>query len=415
MNYSEAREYVKKCEHKGIMLGLTRMRRLMGIMGNPQDELSFIHVTGTNGKGSTASFISDILSCAGYVVGKYTSPAVEDIKEQYQVNNRWISEEEYSCCVETIKSAIDSMESNGEEIPTVFEIETAIAFEYFKLRKCDYVVLETGLGGIEDATNVVSTTIMAVFASISEDHLGMIGNNIYEIAQNKSGIIKNKCSVVMMENADKGVEDVIAKAAADNSSDFLIVRKSDNITYDLLLEGQYQQDNANLAANACRVLAKASLNITEDNIREGLGNTRWPYRMECISKNPLIYLDGAHNPGAAIRLEEAIQTKFSGEKIILILGIFKDKNYDFIVSKLVPYASKIILLELPNKVRTLDITGLYECAAKYAQDSTDIVRVKSIEEGSEEAINSIKNNEMILACGSLSYLAEIKKCFLDKI
>lgn len=415
MNYSEAREYVKKCEHKGIMLGLTRMRRLMGIMGNPQDELSFIHVTGTNGKGSTASFISDILSSAGYVVGKYTSPAVEDIKEQYQINNRWISEEEYSVCVETIKSAIDSMESNGEEIPTVFEIETAIAFEYFKLRKCDYVVLETGLGGIEDATNVVNTTIMAVFASISEDHLGMIGNNIYEIAQNKSGIIKNKCSVVMMENADKGVEDVIAKAVADNSSDILIVRKNDNITYDLLLEGQYQQDNANLAANACRVLAKAGLNITEDNIREGLGNTRWPYRMECISKKPLIYLDGAHNPGAAIRLEEAIQTKFSGEKIILILGIFKDKNYDFIVSKLVPYASKIILLELPNKVRTLDIAGLYECASKYAPDSTDIIRVKSIEEGSEEAINSIKNDEMILACGSLSYLAEIKKSFLDKI
>ena len=196
MTYKEARVYLDEMSKYGSVLGLDTIRGLLRELGNPQDDLKFIHIAGTNGKGSVLAYTSMILSKAGYKTGRYVSPTVISYLEKIQIDGKWISESEFAEIMEEIKEAIDRLVCKGEPVPTVFEVETAMAFLYFKKQKCDLVVLETGLGGETDATNVIKNTVCAVFATISVDHLGVIGDTLEEIAQTKSGIIKPGCTVV---------------------------------------------------------------------------------------------------------------------------------------------------------------------------------------------------------------------------
>ncbi|MEE1085564.1 MAG: folylpolyglutamate synthase/dihydrofolate synthase family protein [Schaedlerella sp.] len=424
MTYKEARVYLDNVSKYGSVLGLDTIRNLLNELGNPQDELKFIHIAGTNGKGSTLSFISTILSEAGYKTGKYSSPAVMSYLEMIQVNGEWISEEDFAELVEKVKRAIARMETKGQNSPTIFEVETAIAFLYFNKKQCDYVVLETGLGGDEDATNVVGNTKAAVFAPISKDHMGILGDTVEEIAWKKAGIIKPGC-VVISAKQEESVQRILQKRAEQlgcriifAEPEKIVVEKSDYkgscFSYKnwknlkINLSGNYQM------INAATVLEFADSNVvaglSEDNIKRGLLKTEWPGRFQCICEEPIIVIDGAHNEDAAKRLRESMELYFHDKKKIFICGVFKDKAYEKIAQIMAPLAEKIYTVDLPNEQRTLDSEQLGKTMQKYCKESCQVYAVSNIEKAVQKACSEMCEEAVILAFGSLSYLKNIIQC-----
>ena len=468
-----------------IKLGLERIEGLMHQLGDPQDKLRFIHVAGTNGKGSACAFLSAILSANGYKVGTYTSPAVEDVREQYVINGEWISAEDYAACAARVCAAelglfapdereqASSDDAAIKDSPTEFEVETAMAFLYFYEKGCDYVVLETGLGGRGDATNIVKKTVLSVLTSISEDHLGMIGNNIEEIAYTKAGIVKPGVPVVMMENTPE-VEAVIRSECDKCGSKLTVVRKEDiviqmpdydpdtvsnirnenkdacctSVTYKdhrnikLGTAGSYQADNAALALEALNILRETGeiKEPDEDLSKEALSKVYMPYRMEKISEAPLFYVDGAHNPDAARRLRESILRMFPHHKRIFIMGVFRDKEYDKVAAVTAPLADMIITVETPESQRALPAEELRLCvvdqlrdlAANHTHEPTpgtdvkipdgtmiedmvcavkDISRAVKLSINRAEEMTAQGHDVCIIAFGSLSYLKYVKACF----
>ena len=455
-----------------IKLGLERMRELMHLLGDPQDSLKFIHVAGTNGKGSTCSFISAALAACGYKVGTYTSPAVEDVREQYTINGTWISREDYAAYVTLLYSTLlgrtseqvhnepafklSEVISSGsagvmkDDMPTVFELETALAFCYFQDMECDYVVLETGLGGSGDATNIITTTVLSVLTSISEHHLGMIGNNIEEIAKTKAGIIKPGVPVVMLDT-DATVLKVIEDECNRQSSRLYTVNPNDihmnhieprifdyntHKSIKLAASGAYQPYNAALALEAVDILV--NLNILDSHVpsrqsdikkaEEMISRVTIPYRMQKINDDPLFYLDGAHNPDAAKRLKETVESMFPGFRLIFIMGMFRDKDYGEVVRTMAPLASHIITVQTPDSPRALPAEDLRNCILEesqgligaetsegsYSAHLTEAdVEALSIEEAVNRSISLAEEykaqgkDTCILAFGSLSYLKYI--------
>ena len=318
MTYKEARVYLDELSKYGSVLGLDTIRGLLRELGNPQDDLKFIHIAGTNGKGSVLAYTSTILSEAGYRIGRYVSPTVVSYLERIQTDGEWIPEERFAYLTEKVRDAIARMEAAGEHSPTVFEAETAIAFLYFKEMDCDLVVLEAGLGGELDATNIVKNTACAVFASISLDHIGVIGNTLEEIAENKAGIIKPGCAVISAEQKKSvrevlrsraesmGLEFAEAGQAQVSSEDFRGIRFSYKEFGDLYspLAGKCQTVNAAAALETVRALRRMGYRISDEDVRRGIRKTVWPGRLTCVSEHPLLLLDGAHNEEAALRLRE---------------------------------------------------------------------------------------------------------------
>ncbi len=453
---------------KGIKLGLTRMRELMHLLGDPQDKLKFIHVAGTNGKGSTCSFISAALQANGFKVGMYTSPAVENVREQYAINGEWIGEDEYALYMAEIYAAMvgkaaeiayeepafnltqitDTAGSRSVNAPTAFELETALAFLYFYRNNCDYVVLETGLGGRGDATNIVKTTVVSVLTSISEDHLGMIGNDLEEIAYTKAGIIKKGVPVVMTRNPEcveavvkrecdrLGCELYVVGGSVDDADNYTDVdADADTDTYtansmrkdgslasetealnaiELHAKGTYQKDNALLALEVLRVLKKyENINIDKSRSTEAINGVIIPCRMEKICDAPLFFLDGAHNPEAAKRLRETVERELGGCRIILIMGVFRDKDYRAVISEMAPLASYIFTVETPDTERALPKEELCACIKEITGKNE--VRPCTIPQAVESSINMAAaydregNKPCIIAFGSLSYLKLIKR------
>ncbi|MCR5357541.1 MAG: bifunctional folylpolyglutamate synthase/dihydrofolate synthase [Lachnospiraceae bacterium] len=407
---------------KGVKLGLERMRGLMHQLNDPQDNLKFIHVAGTNGKGSTCAFFASMLTANGYKVGMYTSPAVMDAREQYTINGSWITAEDYAryaakaCAADVALIAPDNEQTDS---PTEFEIETAMAFLYFYDQGCDYVVLETGLGGEGDATNIVTTTVLTILTSISEDHLGMIGNILSEIAKTKSGIIKPGVPAVMISNPPEA-ESVIRNECEIKGSQLMIVDpKAAETEFNLKATGTYQKDNAILALKALEVLKANDKNLKLDMKMaiDALNNTTIPFRMEMICDKPPFFLDGAHNPDAARRLKETLTEMLPDHKLIFILGMFKDKDYGEVVRIMVPMASDIFTVETPDNERALNAGELRDCIIK-TQGSPDKENVKActIEEAVSQSIAKAGeyidkgDRPCIIAFGSLSYLKHIKKC-----
>lgn len=398
MTYREARVYLDNVSKYGSVLGLDTIRNLLGELGNPQDELKFIHIAGTNGKGSVLAFISTILSEAGYKVGRYISPTVISYLERIQVDGRWIEEEEFAELVEKVQRAVACMETNGRGTPTVFEIETAIAFLYFRNMKCDYVVLETGLGGRLDATNIIKNTVLAVFATISRDHMGVLGDTLTEIAGEKAGIIKPGCMVVSAAQETE-VRAVLEQRAAEcgcpisfaDQEKAVVLEENyhgQTFSYDMEnasdeplhlhihLAGKYQLQNVvtaleaiqalrggiagateNAGGDAGRILRKTEC-ISDETVRRGLERTEWVGRFTCIHEDPVLIVDGAHNEDAAKQLRKTLETYFPGKRFIYIMGVFKDKEYEKISAIMAPLAKKIYTIDLPDKNRTLDAQSL---------------------------------------------------------
>ena len=423
-------EFLKKAESRGIDLGLDRMTALMELLGNPQKGPAYIHVAGTNGKGSVCGYISRILKRAGYITGRYNSPAVTGITDQYDINGSTITKEEYDRFLDRVAEASFRLKDKGYEEPTLFEVQTAIAFLYFSENSCDTVVLETGMGGRDDATNIVTGTLVSVLTSISEDHLGMIGNDLSEIAQTKAGIIKTGSFVVSAPQKPE-VSRIIQSRAESFGTEPVMVDRRDirlkslslygaEFSYKELKDiklnmgGEYQPENAAVAIEVCSCLKKAAYHISEEDIRLGLGEAVCPFRLERILEDPEFILDGAHNPGAAEGLHNTLFPLCDNVSITLIMGMFKDKDYARVCKKLAPLCKRAIALQTRNSERALSRFVLRDelerCGAKEA------VTADSAEEAVKTALYHAKRDKeagekpLIIACGSFSFLNEVRNC-----
>ena len=452
MNYSEAREYLKNVNKLGSILGLNTIKELLKRLGNPQNELKVVHIAGTNGKGSIMTFVQNILMESGYKVGRYCSPAVFNEREIIRINDEYISEEQSADLLTRIKEKCDSMYSEGLPHPTSFEIETAEALMFFKEQNCDIALIECGMGGETDATNVFEKVLCSVIATISLDHTQFLGSTIEEITKVKSGIIKENCPVVMSKQTVEA-ENVIKQVCKQKNSELIIpteqdlenveidglttkvtYKASNNKEYILNLQalGTYQIKNAKTAVEVALVLDKAltektnicdesdknnstgmknninnSGNTIEKNIKKGIEKTVWPGRMEVISKEPLIIIDGAHNPGAVLELRKTLDLYFTNKRITFIMGVLSDKDFSKEAEIIADRAERIITIT-PNNSRGLDGHKLAETLVKY---NHNVQVADSLKQAAEESIDTIKDNraDMILAFGSLSYLGELKQ------
>lgn len=414
MNYTEAREYLDNVSASGIILGLDSIRALMEELDNPQDDLRIVHIAGTNGKGSILSYTKNILMDARYRVGCYSSPSVFGYLERFQIDGEWMAESEFPELVQKVKDAADRMTAKGLNHPTVFELETAIAFEYFKERNCDYVMLETGMGGDLDSTNVIKSPLACAFASISMDHIGILGNTLREIAICKSGIIKPGAAVVtgpqdpeameVLETAAESMgcritrtEDCIRKEHTTEGQTFLYKGRE----YFIQLLGRHQLRNAAVAIEVASALQRTGAAVTEENIRNGLAKTRWPGRLEIIRKGSKIWiLDGAHNAAAAECLAETLRECWPDTKFTAVTGVFKDKEYSKIAAILSGVLNHVICIDLPEVGRSLpkeELASVYEKVG-VKSDVSD-----SIETAIKEA-----TSDAVLVTGSLSLLRSAK-------
>lgn len=414
MNYTEAREYLDNVSASGIILGLDSIRALMEELDNPQDDLRIVHIAGTNGKGSILSYTKNILMDAGYRVGCYSSPSVFGYLERFQIDGERMTESEFPELVRKVKDAADRMTAKGLNHPTVFELETAIAFEYFKERNCDYVMLETGMGGDLDSTNVIKSPLVCAFASISMDHIGILGNTLREIATCKSGIIKPGAAVVtgpqdpeameVLETAAESMgcritrtEDCIRKEHTTEGQTFLYKGRE----YFIQLLGRHQLRNAAVAIEVASALQRTGAAVTEENIRNGLAKTRWPGRLEIIRKDSKIWiLDGAHNAAAAECLAETLPECWPDTKFTAVTGVFRDKEYSKIAEILSGVLDHAICIDLPDVGRSLPKE---ELAAVYEK-----VGVKSDVSDSIETAIKEATSDAVLVTGSLSLLRSAK-------
>lgn len=422
MNYREAMQYIEQLRPLGVVMGLETTRKLCARLGNPQEQLKFVHIAGTNGKGSTLAYISTVLSAAGYRTGRYISPAVREYRERFQVDGRMITQSGFCKYLEPVKDAAEAMAAEGLPHPTAFEVETAVAFLYFLDKQCDIVVLETGLGGALDTTNVVENTLAAVFSSISMDHMAVLGDSLEEIALAKAGIIKNKCYAISVKQPPE-VMKVLRQSAAAKKGKFLTadISRAKRIKYgvakqsfdydklkclEISMSGQYQIENAVLAVETILALGRCGFKVPEEKLREGLWQTRWRGRFDVLAKKPFFIADGAHNEDAAKKLAESIRFYFTNRKIIYIMGVLKDKEYDKVIRNTFELASHIITVTPPAAERALSALELAQTAREYHRAVT---AADSVQEAVEIAylLTGKDKDAVIIAFGSLSYLGEL--------
>ena len=371
MNYQEAMEYMEKVGTYGIVPGLDSIRELCGRLGNPQDQLKFVHIAGTNGKGSTLAYISSILQAAGYRVGKYISPVIIEYCEKIQIGKQKITHKDLCEGLEIIKKHCDAMVSDGFHHPTPFEIETALAFWYFREKQCDIVVLETGMGGREDATNLITTTQVAVLASIGMDHMKFLGNSLEEIAAHKTGICKPGCQVVSMRQKE-AAHKVVEQTAAELGCMLTIAD----------------------VANA-------------KHVKYGLKKQTFDYgRLQILEEHPLFIVDGAHNEDAAAKLADSIEFYFTNKRIIYIMGMLKDKEVDRVIALTEKYADQILTVTPPDNPRAMHA---YDLATEVAKVHPNVTAVDSLEEAVELSHLLAGRDDVVLCFGSLSYLGRILK------
>ena len=422
MNYREAMAYIEDLQQYGSVMGLETMRELCARLENPQDQLKFVHIAGTNGKGSVLAYVSTVLSAAGYRTGRYISPTVQEYRERFQIDGRVITQSGLCKYLEQVKEAAEAMAAEELPHPTAFEVETAVAFLYFLDKRCDIVVLETGLGGALDATNVITTTLAAVFTSVSMDHMGVLGDSIEQIAAAKAGIIKDKCYVISAKQTPEAMK-VIRQAALVRKAKFYTadVSRAKNVRYGMTgqhfsydkykniaitMAGQFQIENAVVALETLAALGRAGYPVAEDKLRLGMEQTRWRGRFDVIGKKPLFIADGAHNEDASKRLSESIRFYFTNRRIIYIMGMLKDKEYDKVIRNTYELAEHIITVTPPLTGRALHGYELAQAVREY-HDSVTVA--DSVQEAVEIAYLLAGQDKdcVVIAFGSLSYLGEL--------
>ena len=426
MTYKDAMDYINSVSKKGSVLGLETTGELLNRLDNPQDKLKFVHIAGTNGKGSVLADISGILTAAGYRTGRYISPVIYSYNEKIQVDGENISNEAITKIVEVVKKACDDMVADGFEQPTVFEIETAMGFIHFLNEKCDIVVLETGMGGRDDSTNIIKTTLCSVIMSVSLDHVGVIGNNLSEIAKCKAGIIKPDSNVVLYRQSQEVMD--IVKNTADEKNCRLVISQPEKIE---LIEnslygqvfnykdfrnirthmlGEHQLCNAACALETIQVLKSLGYNISDEAVFTGMDYVRWPGRFEIVNDRPLIIMDGAHNPDGAKIFANTVSEYLRGYRRIFVMGVLKDKDYKEIIRLTNNLASAIITIN-PDNPRALSDVELKEAIDEIKTSNIPVLAAGRIESGielaSQVAMQLNEPNVAIVVFGSLSFLGDL--------
>lgn len=423
MNYEQAMEYIHKVKWQGSKPGLSRTRELLAMLGNPEKKLKFVHIAGTNGKGSTAACCESILRQAGYKTGLYTSPYLIRFNERMQVCGQNIDDDHLARIVTEISPFADSM----TDAPTEFELITALAMKYFYEMRCDIVVLEVGLGGELDSTNVIDTPESAVITAIGLDHTAVLGNTLAEIASAKAGIIK-KCGDVAVYGGPREVTEVFENRAQEmNASlsyaDFnriLDIHFNINATcftifpygeISLPLIGTYQPKNALLAVTAIEILRKRGWKISNTDIINGLNNVHWPGRFEILRKMPYFILDGAHNPHGIIATLDSFNTLFDGKKAVFVIGVMADKDTSEMIRLLSPFAQSFIAVR-PNNPRAMSAEKLAFVLAGTGVSATPF---HSMDDAVIEAINRAGQDGIVFALGSLYFSSDIRSAVIKTI
>ena len=416
MNINEVLDYIHSVCWKGMMPGLGRITELLEKMGNPHKGLKCIHIAGTNGKGSTAAMTASILRKAGYCTALYTSPYIYQFGERMQVNGELISDEELIEITEFVKPLADTM----NETPTEFELITAIAFEFFKRRKCDIVVLEVGLGGLLDATNVIDTPEVAVITNIGLDHTDILGNTLEEIAFNKAGIIKENGHAVIYRGTP-GVEKVFEDTCKERNTklkkanfDGLTLKSHDLFeqVFDcgdykdihLPLLGDHQLHNAAVVLAIAETLQEIGWKITKENIYEGIRDVSWPGRFDIVCRDPLFIIDGGHNPQCLEALVKNIQDYLTGRRVIALTGVLADKDYGDMYKPVLPYIEQFVCVTPPNP-RRLMAAELAQHLQKVGAKATPC---DTIPEGVKTAMELAGNDGVVLCFGSLYTIGDIR-------
>ena len=432
MNYISLIEELKK---RGSVPGLDAIEGLLEELGHPEDNLKVVHIAGTNGKGSIFAYLSSILIAAGFKVGRYISPTISCYEERFQINGEYITKDELARLYNIVEEAMKREEEETGLKPTLFEVETAISFLYFKEEKVDYALIEVGMGGRMDATNVIRHPELTVISSISYDHQAFLGDTLEEIAWQKAGIIKESCPVVLSENSDE-VCKVIEQEATKKKVKCIEIKPTDyevlsetpygstflwkEQRYETKLPGRHQVSNAVTALAASEYLFRKDYEknnarkaiaeeLDEMNVKSaqqgGIIRTCWPGRLEVLKKEPLFYRDGAHNPDGAKKLAAFLQKYFTNKKIIYIMGVLKDKEYKKMLRYLMPMAKEVYVFK-PKNERGLSAQILADTIKEVADVSVTIE--SDVNAAVFRALDTAKPDDVLVACGSLSFMEEME-------
>lgn len=419
MTYEEALKYIHSVNWVGSKLGLERTRELLGKLGRPHEQLKFIHIAGTNGKGSTAAMLASILERAGYRTGLYTSPFINRFNERMQVNGEQIPDAVLAELTERIQPYADAM----EDAPTEFELITALAMEYFLQEKCDIVVLEAGMGGELDSTNVIGAPEAAVIAAMGLDHVKELGPAMADIARAKAGIIKVGGAVVSY-GGNPEADEVFARTCRERGAvlrgpDFLQIvpgpfgldgqRFSYGPWADLQipLAGRYQLNNAAVVLETVAVLRERGWAISDAAVRQGMAATRWPARFEVLRRDPVFIVDGGHNPHGIRATAESLQRLFPGKKITFVTGVMADKDVESILGLIVPLADQFFTVrpENPRAMKAEELAGRISALGAKATPC------ESVADGVARAIAAEGPEGVACALGSLYMSGEVRACF----
>ena len=419
MTYEEALSYIHSICWKGSKLGLDRTRELLGKLDDPQKELKFIHIAGTNGKGSTAAMLSSILEEAGYRVGLYTSPFINRFNERMQVNHQPIPDEELAALTEYVRPYADAMADS----PTEFELITALAMVWFARQKCDIVVLEVGMGGELDSTNIIDVPEAAVIAAMGMDHVKELGPTMADIARAKAGIIKEGGRVVSYGGNPEADEVIAAVCRARKASlrqpDFSAIVPGDfglegqTFSYKgwrglrIPLVGAYQMNNAAVVLETVEVLRQRGWSVSDEAVRQGLADTRWPARFEVLRRDPVFIVDGGHNPHGIRATAESLSRLFPGRKITFVTGVMADKDVEHILGLIVPLAEQFFTVR-PDNPRAMDAG---ELAARIEAMGAKATACASVQDGVDRAIQAEGPHGVACALGSLYMSGEVRSCF----
>ena len=428
MDYNSAIDYLIEISGLGSKLELTRIEDLLSRLGNPHEGLKVIHVAGTNGKGSTSTMMSQILIEAGYKTALYTSPHLESYNERYKIDNIEITDNDFAKYMDKIKFHADIMDKEEIGRPTLFEQLTALGFKYFYDNNVDYAVIEVGLGGRFDATNALKKPIISMITSIGFDHTEYLGNTLGEIAFEKAGIIKNKIPTILYRQSNE-VYSVIKSICDERDSKLYyideeteIIKKQDvhgtifsvkNDLYEfedifLPLVGGYQIKNCELVLLGAYALQENGVKLTKENILKGIKNACWHGRMEVLRHNPLIIVDGAHNPDGIDMLIASLKQYFENKRIVVLMGVLQDKNYDSMAKNIMSLADVAILTE-PDSDRALDVQEFKKTVVKYNEN---VVCFKNIEDALTEALRVTSEDDVLVCVGSLYLIGKVRKIIM---
>lgn len=414
MNYDECLAFIHSKSWQSTSPSLHRIENLLEEMGNPQDKLKFIHIAGTNGKGSVSAMTATVLSEAGYKTGLYTSPFILRFNERMRIDGVEISDDELIEITEFVKSKVEGM----SEKPTEFDLVTAIAMEYFYRNDCDIVVLEVGMGGTFDSTNIIKSTEVTAITNIGLDHVAVLGENIADIAKAKAGIIKKDAEVILY-NSGREVIDTVKKVCEEQNANLELVSfdnliiKSRNLKAQVFdyadmkdveigLLGKFQANNAIMSIKIIEKLNRQGYKITEDNIRQGLKKAKWRARFEVLSENPLIILDGAHNEQGIKAFCESVEDYLGAYRKIFVLGFLADKNVRKMLVPCLSLADEFITVT-PNSPRAMSAEDLAELIGEKA------VAKNGVSEALVYAVEKADENTAICVFGSLYMAGDVIK------